>query len=67
MVLCFFRKLIRVLKKLLFSHGSAQSREVLIAFKKGLNVKILNEYFDDNGGILALKCKIWDHSFSSKF
>ena len=45
-----------------FSHGSAQSRGVLIAFKKGSDVKILNEYSDDNGRILALKCKIQDHS-----
>ena len=29
----------------------------------GLDVKILHEYSDDNGRILALKCKIQDHSF----
>ena len=38
-----------------FSHGTIDSRGVLIAFRESLNFKILNDYRDTDGRILVLE------------
>ena len=46
-----------------FSHGTTDSRGVLIAFRESLNFKILNDYRDTVGRILVLKGVIEDSPY----
>ena len=41
--------------KVIYSHGSNDSRGVLIAFTEGLDIKIENEIKDTNGLVIILK------------
>ena len=46
-----------------FSHGTTDSRGVLVAFQESLNFKILNDYRNTDGQILVLKCIIEDSPY----
>ena len=46
-----------------FSHGTTDSRGVLIAFRESLNFKILNNYRDTDGRTLVLKCIMEDSPY----
>ena len=49
--------------KVIYSHGSNDSRGVLIAFREGLDIKIENEMKDTNGRVIILKACIQGSDF----
>ena len=49
--------------KVIYSHGSNDSRGVLIAFREGLDIKIENEIKDTNGRVIILKACIQGSDF----
>ena len=49
--------------KIIYSHGSNDSRGVLIAFREGLDIKIENELKDTNGRVIILKAFIQGSDF----
>ena len=49
--------------RVIYSHGSNDSRGVLIAFREGLDIKIENEIKDTNGRVIILKACIQGYDF----
>ena len=41
-----------------FAHGTSNSRGTLIAFREGLNYKVLSSHLNDNGRYVILKVEI---------
>ena len=46
-----------------FAHGTSNSRGVLIAFREGLNYKVLSSHLNDNGRYVILKVEIQSSPF----
>ena len=46
-----------------FAHGTSNSRGALIAFRKGLNLKVISSHLNDNGRYVILKVEIQSSPF----
>ena len=47
-------------KRIVFSHGTSDSRGVLIAFREASIYKVINQYVDDGGRFIVLNTLIED-------
>ena len=48
---------------MLFAHGTSNSHGALIAFREGLNLKVISSHLNDNGRYVMLKVKIQSSPF----
>ena len=46
-----------------FSHDTSNSHDALIAFREGLNYKVLSSHLNDNGRYVTLKVEIQSSPF----
>ena len=46
-----------------FAHGTSTSRGALIAFREGLNLKVISSHLNDNGRYVILKVEIQNSPF----